>query len=357
MHRKSLLIALAMVCIGVRFGYGAAPSYIVKRTGQTVTIDGKLDEKAWAGVDTISLKDCTSGNAVAQATKALALWDTSNLYLGIMTRDKDIWATLTQRDGGLYTEEVLEFFLDPDRDGKNYFEFEFNCRGALMDIFMNAPWNTTGGGGDPNWNCANISYKVATHGTVNNPSDVDTGMTLEVKIPWKDLKTNSYTVTRPRHGDRFAANIYRIDGRDASAKVYSCWNPVGGTLPTSFHSPALFGIFQFSDTLSGTTAAGSERYQIRNNGSDEMRLIRNSSGSVTVSFSLRAASNVTLGVYTLSGVCVRRIRKNAMDAGDHALEWNYRDAAGRMVAPGNYIVRLQGKGTADLCRIIYTDQM
>ena len=224
----------------------AVPLYMLKKTPQAITVDGVLDEQLWSRLDSISLVDCASGSPQTLVTRAKAALDAQNLYLAVNAQDKDVWATITAHDGNLYTEEMLEFFIDPDGDGKNYFEYEFNCQNALMDMFMMAPYGTSGGGGDISWTSSNVNFKVKIHGSINNPNDIDTGYVLEAKIPWVDLKFKSVAAPQPKAGDRMAVNVYRCDGRQT--KTYSCWSPVGGTLPGSFHTPQLFGAFVFSDS-------------------------------------------------------------------------------------------------------------
>jgi hypothetical protein len=284
-----------------------APTIIVKKTNQTIAIDGSLNETAWKFADSAMLKECTSGSAPSQSTKVKLLWDAQNLYVAVIAYDKDIWATLTAHDGNLYTEEAQELFIDPDRDGKNYFEYEVNCRNAVMDIFMPAPWST-GASGDVSWPSVNAVFRTVAHGTINNPNDVDTMLVIEEKIPFADLKTSSYTAQAPKDGTRYSANIYRIDGRQT--KEMSCFSPVGGNPSPDFHTPSKFGNFQFSDSLA--QLATSVRLPRLAAGTPAIRASaaydRFSKG-ITVRYALSAGAPVSAVLYDFRGACVAKTQK------------------------------------------------
>jgi hypothetical protein len=344
LKRFSILFFAAFLFLTVN----VCAQYIVKKTPQPIAIDGICNENTWSACDSIILKDCTSGGSPVQWTRAMAVWDTQALYLAVRTQDNDVWSSSAQRDGSLYTDEVIEFFFDPDRDGKNYFEFEFNCRNALMDMFLTAPWGIPGMVWDQNWNCANIAWKAVVHGTVNNPNDIDTGMTLEVRIPWADLKRGSYTVSRPKHGDSSSVNIYRIDGRDSLHKVFSCMSPVGGVLPGSFHTLQKFARFQFSDSVARLPVSslyGRARSASGNGTGFSTGLsCRGSYGKSIIRYFLSSPSKVALAVVTLQGVCIRRLRDDIKQEGPHLLEWDNSDARGKPVAHGLYFIILSKSG-------------
>jgi|GEM_PF-385637 hypothetical protein len=314
--------------------FPAVPTYTLKKAPQTIAIDGVLNEQLWSKLDSFSLVDCASGLALAQGTRVKAAWDAQNIYLAISARDKDVWATIAAHDGNLYTEEMLEFFIDPDRDGKNYFEYEFNCLNALMDMFMSAPYGAAGGGGNISWTSSNINYKVKVHGTINDPNDIDTDFVLEARIPWADLKFNAVASPQPKVGDRMSVNVYRGDGRQT--KAYSCWSPVGGSLPGSFHSPQLFGAFVFSDSPayspSDVLAPSSNSAAIA--GCD----IRCNSTRSGVTIATTAPENAE-GAVCISSMLGKTLVRFPLQGGRHSIVVG----SGQKVSPGIYFIRLQTK--------------
>jgi hypothetical protein len=285
------------------------PTIIVKKTDQAITIDGSLSEAVWKFADSVALKECASGSSPVQRTTAKVLWDASNLYVAVIAYDKDIWATLTTHDGNLYTEEASELFIDPDRDGKNYFEYEVNCRNATLDIFMPAPWST-GATGDLGWTSANSAFKTVAHGTINNPADVDTMLVIEEKIPFADLKTSSYTAQAPKHGTQYSVNIYRIDGRQT--KEMSCFSPVGGNPSPDFHTPAKFGIFQFTDSLArNPTSVRLPRQTIKESAIGISVACSQSANEIAARYTLSCPGPVSAALYDFRGVCIAKAHGTA----------------------------------------------
>lgn len=61
----------------------------------------------------------------------------------------------------------------------------------------------------------------------------------------------------------------------------------------------------------------------------------------TIAFSLQTDAVVTLRVFSLDGRMVRDLHQGSLPAGDHRLAWNGSDDAGRPVAAGSYLVRLE----------------
>ncbi len=66
--------------------------------------------------------------------------------------------------------------------------------------------------------------------------------------------------------------------------------------------------------------------------------------STTVAFSVSRAADLTLSVHDLKGRQVAELVQGRFQPGRHMVEWNGRDAAGRNVASGVYLMRLHGDG-------------
>ena len=74
--------------------------------------------------------------------------------------------------------------------------------------------------------------------------------------------------------------------------------------------------------------------------------------STEVRFELPAATEVTVGVYDVSGRLVRTLlRGENREAGLHGVRWDGRDAAGRAQASGTYFVRMNAGGELGLRKI------
>ena len=64
-------------------------------------------------------------------------------------------------------------------------------------------------------------------------------------------------------------------------------------------------------------------------------------------------TDVSLTVFNISGMKVRTLVRDALDAGPQEATWNGRDDAGRRVTPGIYVVRLRTPGfVASRCLLL-----
>ena len=70
----------------------------------------------------------------AQTTVARLLWDDLYLYVGFTAFDPHISAVLTERDNPVSRDDCVEVFIAPDTSALgNYYNFEFNALGTILD--------------------------------------------------------------------------------------------------------------------------------------------------------------------------------------------------------------------------------
>lgn len=207
------------------------------------TIDGKLDEAGWKGLDSLPLamNNAPTGGKPGVATQVLAAWSKTKLYVAFTAYTSNVKATLTQHDADLYTEDVVEMFIDPDGDQKNYVELEWNCLNASFDDSFTSP----GAGENLAWAPKGMQNAVHIRGTANKSGDTDTSYTVEIAIPWEALKDLSKAALPPKEGDKLAINFYRIDHPSKGVENLMAWSPTGAA---NFHLPSKFGTLTFSET-------------------------------------------------------------------------------------------------------------
>jgi hypothetical protein len=75
-------------------------------------------------------------------------------------------------------------------------------------------------------------------------------------------------------------------------------------------------------------------------------------GSTTVSFSVANTTNVSLKVYDISGKLVTTLVDGTRNAGSHNIEWNGTDNAGRNVAQGIYLVRMDAESFSATKKVV-----
>jgi hypothetical protein len=180
-----------------------------------VVIDGLADEAAWSAVtwsrDYVDIR----GDAWPHPryyTRMKLLWDDAYLYVAAIMEEPHLWATLVERDAIIYQDDDFEVFLDPDGDGLAYYELEINALGTEFDLFLDRPYRD-GGSADIPWDMPGLESAVFLHGSLNDPSDADDGWSVEIAIPWEDLRPPGSPVggEPPQVDDVWRANFSRVE--------------------------------------------------------------------------------------------------------------------------------------------------
>lgn len=245
MKRELRILGVVLGIIGLWVAMAAAqglPEYTCYQTSNPIHVDGILDEPIWSAVEKMALSEVRDGSPPAWRTDAMIVWDSTYLYVAFAARDPDVWATMTERDARLWEEEVVELFLDPDGDGKNYVEWEFNALNTVLDLLMSAAYSA-GGSADFGWDSEGMLSAVHVDGTIENRDDRDAGFTVEIAIPWADLVGVSDVPIPPNDRDRWRMNFYRYE---SASNEYTAWSPTGAI---NFHMPEKFGTVLFLEAI------------------------------------------------------------------------------------------------------------
>lgn len=244
-------------------------NYVVYKAPETIIIDGKTDELSWDKAQWTDLFVDIEGEnkeLPAWSTRIKMLWDDNNLYIFAELEEPHIWAYYTEHDKIVYHENDFEIFIDPNRNTHEYFEFEINAQNTLFDLFMTKPYRN---GGIPliSWNAEGFRSAVHLNGTLNQPDDTDKSWTIEMAIPFHDLRLGVHT-QKPENGTYWNINFSRvqwqtdvIDGKYVRKKDVATgrilpennwvWSPVG---VINMHFPERWGILQFSTFNAGEKA-------------------------------------------------------------------------------------------------------
>ncbi|MBV9549196.1 MAG: carbohydrate-binding family 9-like protein [Alphaproteobacteria bacterium] len=214
------------------------PSYEVHRAKTAPSIDGRLDDTAWADARPVTfIFPWENQTGKKQKTTARLLWDNDNLYVAYDCEDSDITATRTERDQPTYMDDAVEIFIGPPGVKNLYLGLEMNARGALYDYLYPFPQRFI-----KNYNLPGVRIATSMRGTLNNSADQDQGWSLEVAIPWRafaDLIDNPV----PKTGDHWIADMNRWDGT-RSDRVLSQWSD-SGLVRADPHYPDRFGQLVF----------------------------------------------------------------------------------------------------------------
>lgn len=187
-------------------------SYTCYKIDVPLSLTGRLDSQPWTDAPwTEPFVDILGESAPRprHLTRAKMLWDAKYLYIGAELAEPHVWATITQRDAVIFYDNDFEVFIDPDGDNHQYYEIEINALNTVWDLLLIKPYRD----GGPAVNCWDISgLKTAVHvnGTLNDPTDTDTGWSVEMALPWTSLHECAHRTTPPADGDRWHINFSRV---------------------------------------------------------------------------------------------------------------------------------------------------
>ena len=179
-----------------------------RRAVDAIRVDGVLDEMTWALAPRVGAFRLIHEPArqPAFSTEATVAWDDTRLYVAFASADPQPWGTFTERDDRLWEQEVVEVFLDPDGDGRQYAELEVSPHNVVVDLLIAAAG--AAGPGARRWDAAGLQTAVARH-----PS----GWVPEMAIPFASL-AEAGVRTAPAPGTRWRVGLYRIERPGGIAK-------------------------------------------------------------------------------------------------------------------------------------------
>jgi Carbohydrate family 9 binding domain-like len=213
------------------------PEIRVPRAKAALRIDGKLDEADWANAPKVLLRKL-DGAAASQRTEARILHDGAHVYIAFQAEDPDIWTAHQGRDSHMWTEDVVEAFIDVDPSEPGYVELEVNPRGDLFDgLFFQHRSKVLMA-----WNPA-IEVAVQVDGTLNQREDKDRSWTVEMSIPVADLAPAAGVMAPAaeiKPGTAWRMEFCRNEsskGKEGDQSELQSWTPV----PNDFHATAYYG--------------------------------------------------------------------------------------------------------------------
>ncbi len=262
---SALMSLLLLLCCVVKTQTVLSSSLLSEKKYQArmakwpIKVDGKLNEHDWKQAVLISDFEDIEGAAKPKptfSTSVKMMWDSQYLYIGAVLEEPHLWGTLKNHDDIIYRDHDFEVFIDPMGDGEQYFEIEINVLGTIMDLFMNKPYKK-GGTFDMGWNTTGIQSKIIANGTINDNTDIDSGWTLEMAIPFTAISRIQRPAT-PSSNKPWRINFSRVqwtlepDGKSYRKKLNQhnkpisennwVWNPTG---VVDMHVPTKWGYLYF----------------------------------------------------------------------------------------------------------------
>ncbi|MCX7598827.1 MAG: DUF6067 family protein, partial [Armatimonadetes bacterium] len=192
---------------------GERPQATAERAIARPTIDGELSPGEWDNAARLTnFTLLGSDNVRGTPTEAYVTWDDERLYLAFRCTQMGgaPRAAARERDGLVYEDDAVEFFIQPELDTQRYFQFVGNSAGMIFDGEVQ----------DPRWN-ADWEYRAKVG---------DGYWQGEVSVRWHALG-----MSPPKDGQVIGFNVCR--DQVVPTKQWMSWAPLSGL----YHDPGRFG--------------------------------------------------------------------------------------------------------------------
>lgn len=207
-------------------------SYEIPITQSSMSIDGIADENSWKNTPWTDLFIDIEGSKNPLPyfdTRVKMLWDDEFIYFYAELEEEHVWGDITERDAVIFHNNDFEIFIKPNQFQPYYAEFEVNALGTLWELFLARPYRRNG----PvlnQWDVNNTQIGIDIQGTLNNPSDIDKGWSIEIAIPIiaiKDIDRGS----KIEDGSIWRINFSRVQWQhQVNNGVYSRKEDANGSL-------------------------------------------------------------------------------------------------------------------------------
>ncbi len=175
-------------------------SLAIVRVATPPTLDGLLNEEVWRNAPVAGeflQRDPNEGMAASEQTEVQVLYDSENLYFGVVCSDSQagrILATELRRDNRFNNDDSFAIILDTFHDHRNSFLFRVNPKGTQYDALITEEGRDVNASWDEKW-------EVETQ--VN-----EEGWSAEIKIPLKSIRYST-ALESPTFGIDFERVIRR----------------------------------------------------------------------------------------------------------------------------------------------------
>jgi len=192
-------------------------------------------------------------------TRVKLLWNDTYLYVAALIQEPHVWATIHKKDEVIFYDNDFEIFLDPNGNGRNYYEIEVNALGTIWDLMLTKSYDD---GGLPlsNWDLKGLRTGIQIIGSLNDPARQDTAWIVEMALPIAELMAGKMPENKPADGIQWRLNFSRVEwktevveGRYVKATDTASknllpeqnwvWSPMG---EIAMHIPERWGWLEFS---------------------------------------------------------------------------------------------------------------
>ena len=290
-----------------------------------INIDGIMDESAWDSVAWNSVtRLCQGANPYNISGDFKVLWDTSNLYVGLVINDS--YLNATQVACSNYNDSAVEIYLDmanvrdsstyPNSVGDYHFMISYDC----LQFCLNA----------------NVATALLLSGMQYASTYNASGYIMEVRIPWAILGVN------PVIGAAYLFDVQVDFNNGTNTRVGQlAWNGDAN----DWKSSANFGNISLGYCPSPTATATPVPPALRESFHVYPNPVNPKQSQARFNYNISNESEITIDIFTISGSHVKTVLDKVLKpAGKHTEDvWDAKNESGIEVLSGAYLCVLEAK--------------
>lgn len=218
--------------------------YVIERTAAEPDLTVAFDSEVWRNANVLTVDNfLPESSAHNPLVECKMLYDDKGLYGIFNVRDQYVRCVHSGYQSSVCRDSCVEFFAKPRLDG-GYFNFEFNCGGAVLTSYIRDNSRTPGGFADFEYIRDEDMDKIDIFHTM--PETVDPEITeptewrLAFHVPFEFFTPYCGEVEHSA-GTEWEANFYKC-ADDTSHPHWTSWNPIH---EKNYHLPEDFGIVVF----------------------------------------------------------------------------------------------------------------
>ncbi len=220
-------------------------NYTIRGAGPAPAPDAEWSDADWAHAETLEIRHFRpEGSDHRPQTSAKLLYDASGIHGIFRVQDRYVRCVRTRYQGQIWKDSCVEFFAQP-RPERGYFDFEFNCGGAILCYHIINPERTRGGFKEYIRVPAAIGRTIRARSSLPRRTDPEIAApvlwTLRFFIPFA-LFEYSLGPLGPLPGQVWHGNLFKC-AEETSHPHWASWSPVD---QFNFHRPNCFGTIHFA---------------------------------------------------------------------------------------------------------------
>jgi len=220
--------------------------YLIRKTTTPVPLDDPWDGPHRREAETLEIANFRpEGSDHRPRTRARLMYDDRGIYGMFHVLDRYVRCVHTHFQDPVSRDSCVEFFVLPKPD-KGYFNFEFNCGGALLCYYIEDCERTENGFkkrtalSEEDGERVRIQHSLPER--IEEEITEETEWTLGFFIPFALLEKYTGPLGRVP-GQTWRANFYKCASA-SSHPHYAAWSPVD---ELNFHLPWCFGEIMFEE--------------------------------------------------------------------------------------------------------------